>query len=175
MPKLKNLNATFWVIFKHYALCNATVVLEEYWTTFIISGQIENSNATILVVFKHCAILVLNNLSNFRSNWKTQNLAKLWLLKVPNWVADTFWVFESIPRKDWKKSLKKSSVCTKLTAKLPFLEWNIPGPQCLKIAQKSRVQHCERSELTFWVDKSSLKNAKNCPFWRVFEKKLAAK
>ena len=37
---------------------------------------------------------------------------------------------------------------------------------------KSRIQHCERSELRFHL----IKNAKNGPFWRVFENlKLAVK
>ena len=41
--------------------------------------------------------------------------------------------------------------------------------------QKSRIQHCERSELRLSGQKF-IKNAKNCQFWRAFENmKLAVK
>ena len=43
--------------------------------------------------------------------------------------------------------------------------------------RKSLIQHCERSELRLHFEWTKVnKNAKNCPFWRVFEKlKLAVK
>ena len=42
---------------------------------------------------------------------------------------------------------------------------------------KSRIQHCERSELRLHLsDQKFIKNVKNGPFWRVFENlKLAVK
>ena len=57
-----------------------------------------------------------------------------------------------------------------ITKKLSF-----PYSRCLKIT-KSIIQHCERSELRLHFEwtKVYFKNAKNGPFWRVFENLMLA-
>ena len=58
-----------------------------------------------------------------------------------------------------------------------FKNQNFSETRCLKNTEKSLIQHCERSELLLHFKWTKVyQNAKNGPFWRVFEKlKLKAK
>ena len=61
-----------------------------------------------------------------------------------------------------------------------YNEWvksNFQATQCLKIIEKVSFLHCElRSYVYILSGQKFIKNAKNCPFWRIFDKlKLVVK
>ena len=125
----------------------------------------------------HLALLV-ENLSprpEWRPTWPyfiqriTQNLSNA---KFVAKVLPPSWPFKNTPIlilekslinvRSVKRDLPAVATCTCIVSKITMFE---------KHSKKSHsTLPAKRATFTFWVDKSSFKNAKNGPFWRVFLK-----